>query len=102
MRGAAAIVLLTCAERLQAEDWKTLGTEQLLKIAGKLVSDNTPDARNAAKKIIVLLKTAYAKQVRLAAFASFAGLYDFADVLLKSGALPLFGLRHQKHVRLSR
>lgn len=56
-------MLLTCTERLQAEDWETLGTEQLLKIAGKLVSDNTPDARNAAKKMIVLLKVAYAKQV---------------------------------------
>ena len=63
MRGATAVVLLTCAERLQAEDWEALGIEQLLKIAGKLVSDNTPDARNAAKKLIVLLKVAYAKQV---------------------------------------
>ena len=63
VRGATAVVLLASAEQLQAEDWEVLGTEQLLKIAGKLVSDNTPDARNAAKKLIVLLKTAYAKQV---------------------------------------
>ncbi len=63
MRGAAAVVLLATAERLQAEDWESLGTEQLLKVSGKLVSDNTPDARNAAKKLILLLKTTYDKQV---------------------------------------
>ena len=56
-------MLLACAERLRAEEWKVLGVEQLLGIGGKLVSDNTPDARNAAKKLITLLRTVYAHQV---------------------------------------
>lgn len=64
-------MLLACAERLKPEDWKELGVEQLLQKAGKLVSDNTPDARNAAKRLIALLRTVYAQQVYLQSFNPF-------------------------------
>ena len=54
IRGAAATVLATLAQRLQTEEWRDLGVQKLLGIAGKLVSDNTPEARTAAKKLIAL------------------------------------------------
>lgn len=65
IRGAAALVLLASAKRLSSEEWRVLGVEQLLAIAGKLVSDNTLDARNAAKHLISLLRNVYAQQVWL-------------------------------------
>lgn len=63
IRGIAAMVLEICSQRLRADDWRELGVVDLLAIAGKLVSDNTPEARNAAKKLIAILRSVHSQQV---------------------------------------
>lgn len=65
MRGASAVVVSAAAERMSPREWREVGLEKMLGVAGKLVSDNTPEARNAAKKVIGLLKAAYDQQARL-------------------------------------
>jgi hypothetical protein len=66
VRGAAAVVLSAAAQRMSPVEWREVGRlENVLGVAGNLVSDNTPEARTAAKELIVLLKSSYNQQVPL-------------------------------------
>ena len=62
MRGASAVVVSLAAARMDAAEWREVGLEKMLGVAGRLVTDNTPEARNAAKKLIVVLKDTYDQQ----------------------------------------
>lgn len=59
MRGKVAISLAATAARMSGEQWAGYDAAPLLQAAGKLVSDNTPEARDAAKKLISLLRSAF-------------------------------------------
>ncbi|KAL4859361.1 DNA-directed RNA polymerase I subunit 2 [Chlorella vulgaris] len=59
VRGKAAGAVAEAVARMQPTDLLAFGHPQLLKVAGKLVTDNTPDARDGAKKVIAMLKTAF-------------------------------------------
>ena len=63
VRGAAAVVFAESLSKLQPADWPRATVDEVLKIVAKLVSDNTPDARNSAKRIIPMLHAAYDCQV---------------------------------------
>ena len=49
---------------MTAEQWQHYSTKQLLVTAGKLVSDNTPEARGAAKGLIGTMKGAYTESAQ--------------------------------------
>ena len=68
VRGVTASLLADSLERLPSSEWPKKESDDILKAVAKLISDNTPDARNAAKKIISLLQTAYDYQVQLTFF----------------------------------
>lgn len=60
VRGKVAVSLAASATNMTPENWAGYGNSApLLKAAGKLVSDNTPEARDAAKKLIVILRDAF-------------------------------------------
>jgi hypothetical protein len=61
VRGKAAGAVAEAVARMRPTDLLAFGHPQLLKVAGKLVTDNTPDARDGAKKVIAMLKTAFAE-----------------------------------------
>ena len=51
--------LAATAAHMTAEQWQLYSTKQLLSAAGKLVSDNTPEARGAAKGLIGTMQGAF-------------------------------------------
>jgi hypothetical protein len=48
---------------LQPLEMVGFGMPRLLQLAGKLISDNTPEAREAAKRLVALLLAAFADPV---------------------------------------
>ena len=58
-----ASVIAASADQLQDDDWNTLGLDKLLVLAGRMISDNTPEARSSAKRLVAKVYTAYKKQV---------------------------------------
>lgn len=61
VRGKAGAALADSVARMRPADVLAFGHAALLKVAGKLVTDNTPDARDAAKRLIGLLRAAFAE-----------------------------------------
>ncbi len=59
VRGKVATCLAASAAEMTAEQWQRYPTKQLLVVAGKLVSDNTPEARDSAKSLISILRGAF-------------------------------------------
>ena len=51
--------LAASATSMTPEQWQAYSTKQLLVAAGKLVSDNTPEARDSAKSLIGILRGAF-------------------------------------------
>ena len=49
---------------MSAQQWQLYSTKQLLATAGKLVSDNTPEARGAAKGLIGTMKGAFTESAQ--------------------------------------
>ena len=47
------------AAEMTPEQWQSFPAKQLLVVAGKLVSDNTPEARDSAKSLISILRGAF-------------------------------------------
>lgn len=58
-----ATVTAAAAEHMTADGWRAQGIEPLLRVAGKFITDNTPDARNAAKSLVATIHAAYKQQV---------------------------------------
>ena len=59
MRGKVATCLAASATQMTLEQWHGYPSKQLLVVAGKLVCDNTPEARDSAKSLISILKSAF-------------------------------------------
>ena len=59
VRGKVATCLAASAAEMRLEDWQGYPAKQLLVVAGKLVSDNTPEARDSAKSLIAILRGAF-------------------------------------------
>ena len=59
VRGKVAVSLAASAGRMSPEQWATYNSTPLLRAAGKLVADNTPEARDAAKRLVGLLRGAF-------------------------------------------
>jgi hypothetical protein len=59
VRGKVAVSLAASAQRMSAQLWAGYEATPLLRAAGKLVVDNTPEARDAAKRLIALLRDAF-------------------------------------------
>jgi hypothetical protein len=59
VRGKAAAVVAVCVGRLSAAEAHAYGLESLLTAAARLITDNTPDARDAAKKVAAAVKAAF-------------------------------------------
>lgn len=59
VRAQVAIVLTSAAQQMSPEALAKYGSDTLLKVSGNLVTDNTPDARNAARELLALLRTSY-------------------------------------------
>ena len=64
VRATTAKCLAATASHMTAEQWQLYSTKQLLVAAGKLVSDNTPEARGAAKGLISTMKGAYTESAK--------------------------------------
>jgi hypothetical protein len=60
VRGRAAGVAAAAAARLSPSQAAAHGLPQLLKAAGRLITDNTPEARDAAKRLAACVKAAMA------------------------------------------
>ena len=60
VRAQVAIVLAAAAEQLAPEDLAQYGNDRLLRIGGDLITDNTPDARTAARELLALLRKSHA------------------------------------------
>ena len=54
-----ATCLAASAAEMTPEQWHSYPTKHLLVVAGKLVSDNIPEARDSAKSLISILKGAF-------------------------------------------
>ncbi|KAK9907772.1 hypothetical protein WJX75_009714 [Coccomyxa subellipsoidea] len=59
VRGKVAVSLAASASKMSAEQWAGHDRAALLRAAGRLVCDNTPEARDAAKRLIALLRDAF-------------------------------------------
>ena len=59
VRGKVATCLEASATQMTPQQWHSYPSKQLLVVAGKLVSDNTPEARDSAKSLISVLKSAF-------------------------------------------
>lgn len=59
VRAQVAIVLTATAEQMTAEELAQYGNDKLLKVGGQLVTDNTPDARTAARELLTLLRKSH-------------------------------------------
>ena len=49
---------------MTAEQWQLYSSKQLLAAAGKLVADNTPEARGAAKGLIGTMQGAFSESAQ--------------------------------------
>ncbi len=58
VRGKAGLVLVESAQRLSPSQL-TNAAPALMGASGALISDNTPDARTAAKQLVLLLRSSY-------------------------------------------
>ena len=63
VRGKVATCLAASAAEMTPEQWRSFHAKQLLVVAGKLVSDNTPEARDSAKNLISILRGAFESSV---------------------------------------
>jgi len=59
VRGKAGSTLALVAERLTSDEWKEIGLSTLLKTAAVLVTDRTPDAREAARIVILKIHSVF-------------------------------------------
>ncbi|CAL5223056.1 g5513 [Coccomyxa viridis] len=59
VRGKVATCLAASAAEMTPEQWQGYPAKPLLVVAGKLVSDNTPEARDSAKSLISILRGAF-------------------------------------------
>lgn len=59
VRAQVATVLAAAAHQMAPEDLAQYGSEQLLKVGGDLVTDNTPDARTAARELLAMLRKSH-------------------------------------------
>lgn len=59
VRGKTAVVLVAAAEQLDEAALTAFGLERLVASAGALVTDNTPDARAAAKQLLPLIHRSF-------------------------------------------
>ena len=64
VRATTAKCLAATATHMTAEQWQLYATKQLLAAAGKLVSDNTPEARGAAKGLIGTMQGAFTESTQ--------------------------------------
>lgn len=59
VRAQVATVLAAAAQHMAPEDLAQYGRDQLLKVGGDLVTDNTPDARTAARELLAMLRKSH-------------------------------------------
>lgn len=59
VRAQVATVLTAAAQQMIPEDLASYGSDKLLKVSGTLVTDNTPEARNAARELLTMLRTSH-------------------------------------------
>ncbi|GAB4822816.1 hypothetical protein N2152v2_009862 [Parachlorella kessleri] len=59
LRGKAGGAATLTVARMQPAEMAGFGMLRLLQMAGKLITDNTPDAREAAKRLVGLLSAAF-------------------------------------------
>ena len=59
VRAQVAIVLTAVAQQMTSEDLAQYGNDRLLKVSGALVTDNTPEARTAARELLTLLRKSH-------------------------------------------
>ncbi|GAA0140842.1 non-motor microtubule binding protein [Lithospermum erythrorhizon] len=61
VRAKAAVSISNCVSKMEQEETKEFGLVELIKIAANMLNDRLPEARDAARKIIVLLYEAVTK-----------------------------------------
>lgn len=59
---------------MTTEQWQLYFTKQLLATAGKLVCDNTPEARGSAKSLISTMKGAFTESAQSSEFEVCGGM----------------------------
>ena len=59
VRGKTAVVLVATAEQLDEAALAAFSLERLVATTGALVTDNTPDARAAAKQLLRLIQRSF-------------------------------------------
>ena len=59
VRGKAAQVIESCLSQMEPSAIECLGLDKLLRLIAQLITDNTPDARGAAKAIALAVKKSY-------------------------------------------
>lgn len=59
VRGKAGMTLAIVTERMTSDDWKEIGLSTVLKTAAVLVTDRTPDAREAARMMILKIHSVF-------------------------------------------
>ncbi|GMH40929.1 hypothetical protein BSKO_08833 [Bryopsis sp. KO-2023] len=59
VRGKAAVYLTVSTEEMDGDSVQEFKLERLLGIAGGLIKDNTPDARDSAKKLVNLIHSVF-------------------------------------------
>lgn len=59
VRGKTATVVAACVERLSPSDIHAFGFKVMLTTTSKLITDNTPEAREGAKKVAAAIKAAF-------------------------------------------
>lgn len=59
VRAQVAVVLAAAAQQMAPEDLAQYGNDRLLKVGGDLVTDNTPDARTAARELLAMLRKSH-------------------------------------------
>lgn len=60
VRGKAASLFAALVGRMSEQDVEDYGLEKLLELAAAIVSDNTPDARQGARKVLSIVKGVFA------------------------------------------
>ncbi|KAK9827931.1 hypothetical protein WJX74_009933 [Apatococcus lobatus] len=62
VRGQVAKVIRLAAAQLSSNNLASFGVDRLLKTTGTFISDNTPEARDAARQMVPLLHRAHASE----------------------------------------
>lgn len=62
VRGKAGSILALVVNRTTESEWQENGTEALLKTAAILITDRAPDAREAARSILLRLQSIFYQQ----------------------------------------